>query len=632
VVDGHEWWLRLVGPVAVAPRERPAAVHPVGSRKARTVLAALAVEHGRPVPADRLVDALWPEALPQRPADNLATLISRLRATLGADTIIGGRAGYRLGPRLRIDLYEAAALIADAETRLAADEPTLALVAGQRAGELLGCGVGLGGGGSLITDLPEAAWAEPARSWHRELVRRARHVVAGAALRTGELAVARTAAETALAADAFDEAACRVLMRAHAAAGEPARALATYARLQEVLTEELGADPAPATRDLHLAILRNPPATVGARPPRGDRCRDRPAGDPGFVGRDAELARLAAAWSGVAGGGCRLVLISGEAGIGKTGLADQVTRLATGTGGLVAAALCYQIERSLPLRPVVEALSGPVAELPAEVLREAAADRAGTLAWLLPELASVLGPAPPEPGRLREAVAGFLRRLSARRPVLLVLDDLHHADPGTGQLLHYLARQPAGIRLLVVATVRAEAGDAVPAALAGVAERLELGPLDRGAIATLAAAAGLPELAGAVERRTRGHTRSVVEMLRARAAGEPGIPDSLRAAVLERVRYAGPQAEELLRAAAVLGPGFHPAGLAGLLEISGPEAARRCERALSARLAAVAGPGYEFANDLIRQVLYETTPPPTRVAYRQLTADANRSGIPARLS
>jgi hypothetical protein len=172
----------------------------------------------------------------------------------------------------------------------------------------------------------------------------------------------------------------------------------------------------------------------------------------------------------------------------------------------------------------------------------------------------------------------------------------------------------------------------VPAALAGVAERLELGPLDRSAIATLAAAAGLPELAGPVERRTRGHTRSVVEMLRARAAGEPGIPASLRAAVLEQVRYAGPQAEELLRAAAVLGPGFHPAGLAGLLEISGPEAARRCERALSARLATVAGRGYEFANDLIRQVLYETTPPPTRVAYRQLTADANPSGVPARLS
>src|SRR5688572_9696023 len=97
--------------------------------------------------------------------------------------------------------------------------------------------------------------------------------------------------------------------------------------------------------------------------------------------------------------------------------------------------------------PVAEALLRPAAELPVEALREAAGDRAGVLAAVVPELVTLLGMDPTWPdtgwtsprGR-HDAVAGFLRRLSATRPVLLVLDDLHQADAATVQLIHYLAR------------------------------------------------------------------------------------------------------------------------------------------------------------------------------------------------
>lgn len=251
--NGYEWWLQLAGPFTVTRSGQPQPTTQVGSRKARALLALLAVEGGRAVTVDRIVDAVWAGAPPRRPAENVATLVSRLRASLGTGVIAGGRSWYRLGPGCGVDLSEASGLVTQAEARLAGGEPALALRAASRAADLLG-EVG------VLADQPEASWAEPARIRHAGLLRRARHAAGHAALRTGEIRAARAAAEAAVAADPYDETACRILMRAQVAAGEPARALAMYERLRATLADELGVDPAPATRDLHRAILRDQPA------------------------------------------------------------------------------------------------------------------------------------------------------------------------------------------------------------------------------------------------------------------------------------------------------------------------------------------------------------------------------------
>ncbi len=219
------------------------------------------------------------------------------------------------------------------------------------------------------------------------------------------------------------------------------------------------------------------------------------------------------------------------------------------------------------------------------------------------------------------AVAGFLRRLAARSPVLLVLDDLHEAGLATVDFLHHLARHDGGVPLLVVATVRVDEGEDAIERLADVAERLPVQPLPRAAVGRLAAEADQPELADRLYRLTRGHTLFAVETLRAVRAGERGVPGSLRDAVETRVRRLGPEVEEALRAASVLGPPFDPATIAGVLGIPAPEAARRCERALRAALLAVAGGAYEFANDLVQEVLSATTPEPTRMQYHRQAAD-----------
>jgi Bacterial transcriptional activator domain/AAA ATPase domain len=191
----------------------------------------------------------------------------------------------------------------------------------------------------------------------RELLRRARLAAAEAALATGSPQLAAVYAEAAIAADPLDEAAHRWYMSASVAAGEQAKALAAYEALRQRLGRELGADPAPQTRELHLAILREQDgsaASAGHRRPTpgsprlggpklggpklggpklggpklggpklgGPKLGGPKPGGPALAGRERETRVLREAWSMAAAGQPGLVTIVGEAGIGKTALAE----------------------------------------------------------------------------------------------------------------------------------------------------------------------------------------------------------------------------------------------------------------------------------------------------------------------
>ena len=594
----------------------------IGSRKSRTLLKLLAVERAGLVTVDRIVEILWPDERPAAPEQNVATMVSRLRAALGAELIQGGRAGYRLavGRGGVVDLDVAARFCEQAEGKLAT-AAAVALAAAERAHELLSAG-------TAISDEPYADWADPARDQVRELLRRVRLAAAEASLATENPRRAASYAEAAVAADPLDEAAHRWYMSAAAASGEQAKALAAYEALRLRLGRELGADPAPQTRELHLAILREQDGEL-ARSGSGRAAA--PSPKPGAVllaGRDRESKELREAWAAAAGGQPGLVTITGEAGIGKTALAEALAAEAAEDGGTVLRTRCYETERSLFLQPIVEAIAPVAASTPAGTLRQLLGEHATAAAGLLPEIAMLLGAPPPGRGsvemerrRAFEAVRAFLRGLAERNPVLLVVDDLQYAGQSTVELMHFLGREPAGTRLLIVATVRAENDAQMNAALAPVARRVEVGPLDADAVAQLARAAGRDELAGRILERTRGHTLFVVEVLRALAGGEEGVPESLRTAVQARVRRAGPPVETLLRAAAVLGSTVDPLTLGAMLDLVPAAALEQCEAALGARLLVVSGRDYEFANDLIRDVLYASTPEPTRLAHHRRAAD-----------
>ncbi|MGP4103071.1 BTAD domain-containing putative transcriptional regulator [Nonomuraea sp. KM90] len=279
MTDENGVLIRLAGCFSV---ERNGVPYPRGAvgGKARRLLKLLAAERNGTLAADRVAEELWPGGGPKRPVQNVATLVSRLRGALGSGIVTGGRTGYRLGrpPGVRVDLDLAAGLLGEAEGCLAAGEPVLAGSAAGRALELLHDGV-------VLACEPDARWVAAVREEAAGLVRRARHAAAGAGLHGAGLhgagphgagphgagvngamfEKARRVAEAAVRADPFDEVAYRLLMRAHVAAGEPAKALLAYERLRHRLAAELGTDPAAETRAVHVAILREEPP-AGAAP------------------------------------------------------------------------------------------------------------------------------------------------------------------------------------------------------------------------------------------------------------------------------------------------------------------------------------------------------------------------------
>jgi DNA-binding SARP family transcriptional activator len=250
VVEGGRLRLRLIGMFGVLQNGRARAAIEVGSRKARTTLALLAVQPERFVTVPQIMTALWGESPPRQAAANVATLVSRLRSSLGRNVIVSEGGRYRLNSTVEVDLYEAVELLEHAEGELKRRKASTAILAAREVLSLLG-------DETVLADYIDAVWAEAARALPSSLARRARLVVAEAALIAGDTVAAKRAAEQAVAEDRLDEPAHRALMCAHAVAGEPVRALATYARLRAALADELGIDPAPVTRAMHVAILRN---------------------------------------------------------------------------------------------------------------------------------------------------------------------------------------------------------------------------------------------------------------------------------------------------------------------------------------------------------------------------------------
>jgi DNA-binding SARP family transcriptional activator len=603
--------VRLAGGFTVGRGGRDLAPVEVGSRRGRQLLALLAVARPALITVDALAEVLWPDEVRPRAAADVATLVSRLRKVLGRAAVEGDRHGYRLGAGVTVDLDEAATLLDAAADE--ADAPALRSAAARRALVLAGD----------TPPLPDVGrWADPARAQWAQIRRDALHMRSTAAAAAGEYPIAVEAARTAVTADPLDEQAARDLMAAFQAGGQTAAALETYEQLRVALRDELGADPSAATQQLHLALLRDEPLGPAQPPPTA-----RTAGSD-LVGRADELDRLRRLWSAAVAGQPGIALIVGESGIGKTALNSALADLVTRTGGTVVTARCYDTERSLLLQPFVDVLRNALTALPEPVIAEVAGEHAGALLTVLPDLGPILGDpprvsGPPELLRRRtfDAVAGTLSRLAQRAPLLVNLDDLQDAGRSTVELLHYLARRAGRAALLVSATVQPDRGASALATLRDVAHVVRLGPLQYSDVATLATRLGHPELSDALMRRTAGHPLFVVESLRALPTGSAELPDSLREAVLARVRRLPEPAETVLRAAAVFDSGVALVDLTPTAGLPQGVVEKACERALDAGLLAVTGRDYEFAHDLAREVLYLSTPEPTRVALHRRAAD-----------
>lgn len=610
--------LRLLGPLTVEGELSA----PLPTGKARRVLAVLAQRRGEFVPVGTLVEALWNGAAPERAERNVAALVSRLRRSLGRDRIEGSAAAYRLLPDgVAIDLIEAVELVETAEHELGHRRYALASASAEQAAKLLDADIAMAGE-------HEDPWVRELRRTVARWLRRARICWSAAAC---ELHAHDTAVEVGAAVlrdDPVDEQACRTVMLAHHRAGRSGAALVAYRSLRRAMTEQLGSDPSPATQSLFLAVLRSePPVTAPSAPPI--------AADPDpaarLVGRDGELAALREYWTGAVTGDPRLVVVAGEAGIGKSALVGVFADGPRRTGALVLTVACAEAERSLYLQPLVAAVRAVVQRIaPAEV-RELAGPRLASLAELVPELADLLGAsgyerAGPELEHKRslDALAGFFVRLATRRPLLLVVEDAQHAGQSTVEALHLLAGQWTGSRAMVVVVERTSEDPPVTMSLRDVAVRFELGSLSAADVAVLAARSGRPD-AERLHVRTGGSPLFLTELLRHPPSGAPlgrdaPIPTSLTETVSERMVHVGEQTAHLLGQGAVLGTAFSLDDVAVLSGLAAEDCAARAGRALRAGLLVAQGASFRFANDIVRQVAYDAVPEPVRASRHRRAA------------
>ena len=391
----------LLGPLEVADDAgRPVEV---GGTRLRTLLILLALDPGRVVTAERLVDGVWGDEPPSGAPNALQSLISRLRRAVPGLVIESNSSGYRLVPEgLSVDVAEFDRLAARGQVLLA-DDPASAAEAYAAALRLWR--------GPVLADVADADFARGhvSRLTERHLGAVEDHVEA--LLRLGRADVAEL--QALVAAHPLRERLRAQYMRALAAAGRQADALATFEDARRTLADELGVDPSPELRDAHLDVLRGAPA--GPRPAARTNLRARLTS---FIGREEEIRRVTKLLEEN-----RLVTLTGPGGAGKTRLAvESADRLAERMPGGV-----WLTE----LAPVGDAAEVPQAVLSALGLRERAL------------MGTVRGTAPAPADPVERLVAA----LTGER-LLIVLDNCEHLIDACARLADRILADCPGVRVL----------------------------------------------------------------------------------------------------------------------------------------------------------------------------------------
>ena len=545
-----------------------------GSRKARLTLQLLAIAAGQAVAADVLIDALWDTAPPARPEDQLAVLIGRLRSVLGRDRIEHRDHGYLLHCDW-LDATELAMLTREVETRRETRHVMGAVAAARVALSLIR--------GDGPQPLP-GEWAQLRHAELERLISRDRLVAATALLEAGDWMAAADAASAAAERDPYDEAALRVLLRAHVMGGRVAGALAIYAAARERMADELGIDPSPETTALYTAILRGELTAPARLAPASS----------GLVGRDDELAYLEAIATRARGGSAEVVVVDGEAGIGKTTLLRAWADRRAAAGDTVLMASCGPLDRSLSLDALLTALAALLRELEPGVTADILGADTAILAPLLnvapgrrppPMLADImLGPAV-----LYSALVRALSRLTERAPLVLVVDDAHLAGPALSDWLRFLRRED--ISVTIVAAVRSGEGEPLPATAS-----IHLDALGRDAAAELVGPGRVDELYA----RSKGHPLFLTELAQQAAGVE--LPASLVESVSARCDELG-TAGLLLRTAAVIGPELDADLLAAVLGRPVVALLDDAEQAVAKQFLMEDDGIFRFRHELVREAL-----------------------------
>ena len=634
--------LRLFGPFQARFGERGLTFP---TRKDQALLAYLAARPEQDYTRNKLAALLWGSAGKEQARQSLRQSLSAIRRILA---LVHPGIVVVEGDRVTLDRSAIDVDVAEFERLASQKSPRdLEQAAALYLGDLLD--------GFDVSEDPFEEWLNAERARLRET---AVHVLTRLVPHQTKSGSPESAAQTAvrlLALDPLREETHRTLMRLYARQGRLGDALRQYQACVSVLRQELGAEPTEETRRVYREIVprrrsigsthyvRARPKT-GALEPQGRLLGA--VGHPPLINRQKELALLYEALGRALRRRGGTTVILGEAGVGKTRLAEELVREMQRRGGSVLTGLAYETERALPFAPWVDVLRAGLRLYDEEFAPRPNPVWQSELAMLLPELgeprtAAVGG----NPIRVFEAVSHFLRELVASRPLLLVLENLQWADETSLRLFTFLVRRIDAWPLLMVGIVRKEdlrESTVLRRLLQETDGRFSLRQLPLGALSradTLALIRALVgrdidapaalRLANQVWLLSEGNPFMVVESMRALESGEIApvhgrlpLPQRVREVIAGRLERLSPRARQIVAAAAIIGREFDFALLERTATLGEPQTTAGVEELVRKRVIQGIGDHFDFTHDTIREVAFTQIASHRRKALHRRVATA----------
>ncbi len=604
------------------------------SSRSIALLGFLAVHADAPQPRQRLAGIFWPDSTEQQARTNLRRELHHLRVLLGDDASLVVEPAtlmWRESPTCRVDVC-----VFHHERQLA-----LQALATRDDHELLEHGAAAVEEyhGDLLPGMFDDWVLAERETLRRQCIELCDHLVAGwrgigdprKAVDYGRLRVRL---------EPLEEVGYRTLMELQADAGDRAGAISTFHKCAEILDHELQVKPSQATEAFAERLL-NSDRPYGARAGSPRHARTRLAQRAQLVGRDREFDQVLESWNNVVDGRPRLLVVIGDAGVGKSRLISELAHKARTEGAVVATTRCFGMARTLALKPAADWLRHPRVQRSLATLDEiwrVEVDR------LIPGAArDTYGGGRerqlPEPVAASRAMVDAWRRhrffeglargiLAVGQPTLLVLDDLHWCDEETAAWLPFLLSRAAGAPLMVAATARREeltANNEVSRLLlalrsAGSLIELTLPPLGRDGVRALAASFLERELneeeVSLLVTATGGYPLYVVEAIRSASELDGDRPLSsfadLSSVLRSRLEAASPHAREVAGLASVVGRDFTLDLLTEASDLNVDAVVRSVDELWRQGIFREQPSGYDFSHDLVRDAAYTSVSPPHR--------------------